>query len=96
MSVSKPAVRVDVAGWVPGEHIAAARLIATTMANRPPRPARARMERSFYDHANLTRSPTTPTIWTLITMGRLGLPQLVTLFAAILVIRWIFNRRGVS
>jgi hypothetical protein len=29
-------------------------------------------------------------------MGRLGLPQLVTLFAAILVIWWIFNRPGVS
>jgi hypothetical protein len=27
-------------------------------------------------------------------MGGLGLPQLVTLFAAILVIWWIFNRRG--
>jgi len=29
-------------------------------------------------------------------MGGFGLPQLVTLFAAILVIWWIFNRRGVS
>jgi hypothetical protein len=29
-------------------------------------------------------------------MGPFGLPQLVTLFAAILVIWWIFNRRGVS
>jgi hypothetical protein len=27
-------------------------------------------------------------------MGRLALPQLVTLFAAILVIWWIYNRRG--
>jgi hypothetical protein len=27
-------------------------------------------------------------------MGSLGLPQLVTLFAAILVIWWIVNRRG--
>jgi hypothetical protein len=27
-------------------------------------------------------------------MGSLGLPQLVTLFAAILIIWWIFNRRG--
>lgn len=27
-------------------------------------------------------------------MGALGLPQLVTVFAAILVIWWIFNRRG--
>jgi len=27
-------------------------------------------------------------------MGGLGLPQLVTLFAAILVIWWLFNHRG--
>src|SRR6185503_6836497 len=49
-SESKPPVRADVTGWVAREHVTAARPIAPTIANRSPRPARTRMERSFYDH----------------------------------------------
>jgi len=63
MSASKPAVRADVAGWLPREHVAAVTPIAATIANRSTRPTHMRMERSFYDHAVRDAASRTPVVF---------------------------------